>query len=201
MRELDRLRQKAASVAVAGLLSATGAAHAIDSLEAGGSLLSATHLIEVDTNTKISRQVRGFQNGGFETSQGQWVGFDRWYSTKWRDARLSWMTQVNRNFGLIWGFNTGERGEKYTIEPGLRLGFVVQGQPHRNGLLAVSASTTLGGRLREKTCTADYGDIGGVQTVNCRLAASVLAPSETLNYLLNVKPESTVQVTYRYFFD
>ncbi len=31
---------------------------------------------------------------------------------------------------------------------------------------------------------ADYGDIGGVQRVNCRLAATELEPKETLKYLL-----------------
>lgn len=59
-----------------------------------------------------------------------------------------------------------------------------------------------GGRLKEKTCSADYGEIGGVQTVNCRLAASTLQPAETLQYLMNEKPKQdmliSVKWTYRF---
>lgn len=169
-------------------------------LERGNSFLTSTYLIEVAQDTRLSLMVRGLRNGGFETSGGSWVGFDNWYSSSWHDTRLSWITQVSRNFGVIWGLSTGERAEKYTIDPGLRLGFLLQGQPSKQSLLSLSASTMLGGRLREKTCTADYGQIGGVQTVNCRLAASVLPPSETLNYLINEKPESSVRVQFKYSY-
>ena len=53
----------------------------------------------------------------------------------------------------------------------------------------------LGGTLHEKSCSADYGQIGGVQEVNCRLAASTLPPAETLRYLLNEKPYNHNQVS------
>ena len=38
-------------------------------------------------------------------------------------------------------------------------------------------------RMVGRPCTADYGAIGGVQAVNCRLAASQLDPAETLRHL------------------
>ncbi|MDO8887055.1 MAG: hypothetical protein Q7V16_00580 [Hydrogenophaga sp.] len=183
-------------VLVMASLAATAA-----SLDVGASFSSATYLIGVSQDNRLSRQVKGLQNGGFETSGGQWVGFERWYAPRWRDTKLTWMTQVNRNVGLTWGFSTGENAPKYSIQPGLQLGFIFQSQPHKNGYVAITGSTVVGGRLREKTCTANYGDIGGVQRVNCRLAASTLAPDTTLNYLINDKPESTLKVTYRYFFN
>lgn len=201
MAEL-RKRRRIGPLAIAlGLWAGSSPAHALATLQEGSSLGAATHLVEVAQNNRISRQVRGWQNGGFEAAGGQWVGFDRWYATHWRDTRLSWMTQINRHVGVIWGLSTGEKAPKYAIEPGLRLGFIVQAQPHRNAYVAVSGSTVMGGRLRERPCTADYGDIGGIQTVNCRLAATELEPAATLKYLYNVKPESTIQVSYRYFFD
>lgn len=169
-------------------------------LEQGHSLSRSTHLIEIAQDSRLSLMVRGLRNGGFETSGGSWIAFENWYSTNWHDTRLSWITQVNRNFGVIWGLSTGERAEKYTIEPGFRLGFLFQSQPSKQSLLTFSGSTMLGGRLKEKTCTANYGQIGGVQTVNCRLAASELAPSETLNYLFNEKPESSVHLRFKYFY-
>jgi len=67
-----------------------------------------------------------------------------------------------------------------------------------NSQLSLSVSVVLGGYLREKTCTADYGAIGGVQTVNCRLADSPLPPAETLIYLLDEPLGDLVSVTLRY---
>ena len=55
----------------------------------------------------------------------------------------------------------------------------------------LSALTVRGiawGDLNEQPCEGDYGDIGGVQTVNCRLAATFLAPEETLQYLAHAEP-------------
>jgi hypothetical protein len=52
----------------------------------------------------------------------------------------------------------------------------------------LSLTTTVGGNLTEKSCQADYGVLG-TYGVNCRLAASEMAPEETLKYLVNAKPE------------
>jgi len=60
------------------------------------------------------------------------------------------------------------------------------------------AATRFGGGLKEGTCVADYGDIGGVQSVNCRLAASELPPQETLKHLFNQAPHDRVTLNFRY---
>lgn len=178
---------------------AVGSVRAESMLGRGHSLLQSTYLVEVSQDTRLSLKARGMGIGGFESSEGQWVGFDRWYRSEWLDTRISWMTQVNKNLGLLWGFNTGERAEKYAIEPGLRLGFLLQTQPVPRGNLSLSASTVVGGRLRERPCTAQY-DLAGEQQVHCRLAASVLEPSQTLQYLANEKPETSVQIRYQFAF-
>ncbi len=64
----------------------------------------------------------------------------------------------------------------------------------------LSLTTTFGGKLTEKSCEADYGDLGSY-SVNCRLAASQMAPEETLKYLVNAKPESQhLWLNYRVTF-
>lgn len=176
------------------------AAQASNFLSTGHSFLQSTYLIEISQESPLSQKAKALSFGGFETSGGDWVGFGRRYSARWHDTRLSWMTQINPHFGVIWGLSSGERAEKYVISPGVRLGFLFQTQPAKNRFFTVSASTILGGRLQEKTCTADYGEIGGVQQVNRRLAASLLEPAETLKYLYNEKPESSLQVRYRLSF-
>ena len=52
--------------------------------------------------------------------------------------------------------------------------------------------------MKERACTADYGDIGGVEQVNCRLAASEMTPTETLKYLTNALPPDRHNVWVRY---
>jgi hypothetical protein len=98
------------------------------------------------------------------------------------------MTEINPNLGVIWGFSTGEKAEKYEISRSVTIGFAYSTQIDKTSFLSIRGTTILGGNLREKTCTADYGDIGGIQEVNCRLAASPLPPSETLMHLFNDKP-------------
>ncbi|MHC2793567.1 hypothetical protein ACVINZ_002579 [Mesorhizobium jarvisii] len=72
--------------------------------------------------------------------------------------------------------------------------------PNPNSTLSLSLTTTIGGKLTEKSCEADYGDFG-TYSVNCRLAASQMAPEETLKYLVNAKPESQhIWLNYRVTF-
>lgn len=158
------------------------------SLANGQSVLQSTFLLDARQGSELSERANAMRSGGFETSTGSSINFDQWYSTKWVDARFTWITQVDRHLGLIWGFSTGERGEKYRIEPSMKVGFAVQRQLDKSWNFSLTATTIFGGRLREKSCIADYGDIGGVQEVNCRLAASILAPEDTLQYLINEKP-------------
>lgn len=147
-----------------------------------------THLIELSQGSRLSNIVASAGTGGFETAHGSWISFNRWYRSNWTDARITWVTQMSPNVGLVWGASTGERAEKYTISPSLKLGLVFQAPVQKNAFISIKGTTILGGRLKEKSCVADYGEIGGVQEVNCRLAASPLEPSQTLTYNLNEKP-------------
>jgi hypothetical protein len=196
---LRALRAPAALLALPLLMPAPSAATDVQqilgqamvpslSLASGQTFWESTFFLDARQGTELSARANAMRSGGFEASTGQWVSFDRWYSTRWIDTRLTWMTQVHRDLGLIWGFSTGERGEKYRIEPSLRLGFTLQREIDRRWHWSLTAATTVGGRLREKSCVADYGEIGGVQAVNCRLAATPLAPADTLQYLVNQKP-------------
>ncbi|MCW3782195.1 hypothetical protein OM960_11400 [Defluviimonas sp. CAU 1641] len=157
-----------------------------------------TQLVDARAGTSLSDIARQLGTGGYELSDGSPVAFSDWYSSSWTDLRLTWVTQVSQNFGVYWGFGTGERGPKYEIEPSLKLGLIVLQPVSRNGMLSLSATTVIGGAFNEGTCTADYGAIGGTQTVNCRLAASVLPPEETLAYLVHEKPADRFELILRY---
>lgn len=159
------------------------------------SFIDSTYLIDLQQGSRLSEAAMGLGGGGFELAGGHLVSFSDWYKSKWTDASITWMTQVTPDFGVIFGFSTGERGKKYSINPSLKLGVLMQTQTGKNAFLSLRATTTLGGDLREKTCIADYGEIGGVQEVNCRLAASTIPPSETLKYLVNQKPYNRNQVS------
>jgi hypothetical protein len=162
----------------------------------------STSLIEVRQGTDLSSRVRGLKGQGFESSGGDPVDFSAWYSTHWTDLRVAWLTQLTSDTGLIWGMGTGERGAKYRITPSLKLGLIHQARLGRRTTFTLRATTTLGGRLREKACTADYGDIGGVQLVNCRLAASDMEPAETLRYLFNdtARDQRQVSIVFSHAF-
>jgi hypothetical protein len=160
--------------------------------------LANTYLIDIGQGSQLSQVMRASQTGGFETASGNWVSFMGWYSTKWTDSRLALMTQLTPWLGLIWGASTGEFGEKYTIDPSVKVGLVVRHDFAKNSSLSFKATTTLGGSLREKSCIADYGEIGGQQKVNCRLAATPLAPTDTLQYLYNMKPLNSYFLSLQY---
>lgn len=189
--------------AVAGVLLMQGLAHA-QNLPMYGfmayvpSSTQSTHLIGIQYGSALSRQVGGVRGQSYELSGGELVRFDRWYGTRWQDMQLTWLTELNPRLGVIWGFGTGERGPKYRIAPSMQLGFLYQQPLSKLSAWSVRATTRLGGRLREKTCIADYGDIGGVQAVNCRLAASELQPKETLKYLLDESPRDRWVLAVRY---
>lgn len=175
----------------AGLVAAASPARAYDALE-------ETSLVGIRQGTPLSDEVAKLGRGSYELSDGEVVDFRRWYGQNWIEMRVDFMTQLTENVGLLWGFGTGEWGEKYRIAPSLKLGLILQAQPTPLSSISVSFTSLFGGRLREKSCLADYGDIGGVQNVNCRLAASTLEPAETLKSLLNMKPPDRMWVGLRY---
>ena len=165
------------------------------------SLIPNTELADVSLGTGLSAMVQDESFGGYALSDGTYQSFEGWYSSDWKDLGIEWQTDLTPTFGLRWGMSTGEKGEKYQIEPSLTLGFVMTSVLSRNETLTFSASTRVGGNLTEETCIADYGEIGGVQTVNCRLAATPLPPSDTLQYLFNSAPPDRAELKLQYSFE
>jgi len=168
----------------------------------GATFRESTHLIDLRQGSYLSQKAGNLRAGGYELANGTPVSLNRWYDTQWKDVGATWMTQFTENVGLIYGVTTGERARKYTIAPSLKLGLVMQMQPAQNMVVSLRATTIMGGALNEKSCMADYGDIGGEQRVNCRLAASTLAPAETLNYLVRQRPlyRNEISVTFNWKF-
>lgn len=151
-------------------------------------LWDATSLIEFKQGSELSSRMSIFQGGGYELSGGTPLSLKNWYTPAFVDTRITYITQLHPRVGLIWGFSTGESAQKYTIDPSMKIGFALRHVIDNSSSLSFRATTIISGRLRESPCTADYGEIGGIQQVNCRLAASSLPPSETLQYLYNEKP-------------
>lgn len=161
-------------------------------------LLGSTHLIDIRVGSSASDAIRQAGDVSYELADGTPVDLRNWYRSEIPEISVEFLTELSENFGLIWGFRSGEDGEKYRITPGIKIGFIYQTRPTKNSMLSISLTTQLGSVLSEDNCTADYGDIGGVQTVNCRLAASTLPPEETLKYNLSARgrDESRVAVQY-----
>jgi len=162
------------------------------------SFTETTHLVDIRAGSDLTDKVRKISYGGYNLSDGTPVSFRKWYKSNWTDLSLTWITEINRNFGVYWGLSTGESGPKYRIQPGLKIGFLLQSEINRGGTISLSATTILAGLLTEETCIADYGAIGGVQTVNCRLAASTLPPADTLQHLFNDPPSDRIDMVLRY---
>ena len=164
------------------------------------SFAQSTHLIEIREESNLNQRARSLRDGNYETSGGDRIDFYKWYSPAIPEFHVSLLTQLSRNFGILWGFGTGERADKYTINPSMRIGFVLQNQFRKNQSLTLVGDTYLGGEMNEHSCVADYGDIGGIREVNCRLAASVLTPEETLDYLEYGKRSSSIRISYKLTF-
>ncbi len=159
-----------------------------------------TSLVDIHQGSPLSDRARGLGNGGYELQSGSWVSFNHWYSANWIDMHVDLLTQITDDTDILWGFGTGEEGEKYRIQPSFKFGFLTQTHPSANSILSFSLTSTIGGGLAEKPCQADYGDFG-TYAVNCRLAAGELSPEQTLKYLVNVRPESMhLWLNYRVTF-
>ena len=142
-----------------------------------------SRLVDLTNGGLNSDLVRSTSAGAFELSGGQQVDLQRWYSPSFPNLSATFLTEVSPNIGVIWGGAIGERGEKYTLGPTATLGVVFRTSIAHNLTVEMEMSGIYGGKLRERACRGDFGAIGGVQRVNCRLAASLLSPEETLDYL------------------
>lgn len=184
-----------AAIAVAVLAAPVGPARA----EAP---LAGTRLLDIRHGSARTEIVAEAARGGYELAGGKAVAFADWYTPAYPDMHVEFITPTGRNTGLIWGFSTGESGEKYRVAPGLKLGFAASLPLSRNATLAFSAVAVLGSDLSERRCRADFGEIGGTASVNCRLAASALAPEETLRHRFRMRgwDDSRVALSYELRF-
>lgn len=156
-------------------------------------LLDNAALVAISAGSPLSDMVRKLGSGGYELADGKFQSFAGWYDSRWRELNVTFLTELDQGFGLYWGLSSGERGAKYTIAPGAKLGFILQQSLAEDTTVTFSGLFSLWGRLKERPCIADYGEIGGLQQVNCRLAASPLPPSATLDYLLDESPPDWAQ--------
>jgi hypothetical protein len=190
---IPRPPARAAGVAVlAGLLSLAAPSAALE--------LEETYLLDVRLGSARADIARSLGNGGYELSDGTPIDFEDWYQPRLPEMTVMFLSQVSPRTGVVWGLSTGERGEKYRIDPGLWLGLVHRMPVGRNADVTFTAMSLVGGDFREDSCTADFGEIGGIATVNCRLAASRLRPEDTLDYLVREDGASETVVSIRYEF-
>ena len=159
-----------------------------------------TFLLDAYVGSYRSNVASNLSRGGYELSGGDFVDFRDWYTPQFPDTTFLFLKQIAPNFGIIWGASTGEIGEKYRIEPALQLGFVYQYILFENAVFSLKATYPFFGRMTEKTCTADYGELGGIQTVNCRLAADIIPPNETLDYLIRLRGETDAKFSISFSF-
>lgn len=161
-------------------------------------VLDNTAIVSVKQRSAMTIRAQQLAAGGYELSGGGLVSFVKWYEPKNPDLQFDFLTQFTPNFGLLWGFSTGEYGEKYTVQPAGKIGFIIQHEFNEKSRISFSMTRLVAGGLKEKPCTADYGEIGGVQSVNCRLAATTLEPSATLQYLANLPAADRTSVSVRF---
>ena len=179
------------AICLLGLLVTAGQTLAQD-------LSEVSRILSVQDDSGFSRLMAETSTKGYLLSDGTPVRFAPWYAAGWRELRVTTVTELGPQLGMLWGMGTGERAEKHRIEPSLRLGFVWALPARGRGAWTVMARTVIGGRLREERCSANFGAIGGTQEVNCRLAASAVPPPETLSRLYDRAPlgESMIELRY-----
>lgn len=153
------------------------------------------YITEINPHKKFLTPTR---SSGFELSNGRYFSLHRFYKNLRPDIRFDFLTRITSDAAFVWGISTGESGRKYHVTPTFRVGFIAQFSPSAASTISFNFGTAFGGRLREKSCIADYGAIGGVQEVNCRLAASVLPPAETLRFLWRERRPDETRVFLRY---
>lgn len=180
------------------LLSAISAAVFLGGQSQAHGFWEKTFLLDVSVGSSRSDIARGLRRGGFELADGTPIYFTDWYTPAIPDFNLKYLTTVTPDFGLIWGVSTGEKAEKYQINPGLWLGFLYREQISRNSNLSLSAVTLIGGNFRERMCVGDWPEFGGRQQVNCRLAATPLPPQDTLKFLVRERGIRETRATLRY---
>ena len=157
-----------------------------------------TFLLDLRAGSSRSDIAVILSRGGYELSDGTPIDFADWYIPRFPDFNIQFLTSLSSDFGIIWGFSTGERAEKYLIDPGLWLGFIYRHEITNQSEWTLSAATMLKGDFRERSCVGDWPLFGGKQRVNCRLAATPLPPSDTLDFLVRERGLRETRATLRY---
>jgi hypothetical protein len=146
-----------------------------------------TFLLDVYMGSNRTKIADALSKGGYELSSGEFVEFRDWYTPKSPDITLLLLKQVTPNFGIIWGVSKGEKGEKYRIYPALQLGFIYQYVPFEDAIFSIKATYPFFGNMVEKTCTADYGDLGSrlidFQSQKMTVAARATADRKVVAHL------------------
>jgi hypothetical protein len=171
-------------------------------LDSESTFLSKTQLIGLSFDGHNSAIVRQAARQGFELSTGKTADVARWYAPRFPNITAVFSTELGRGAALIWGGSLGEAGVKYTLSPSAVLGLSLRQSLGPRSAVHLQIYGQFGGALHETECIGDYGALGGLQKVNCRLAASVLPPDQTLGYLWNQPPslQTTVKLTYMFRF-
>lgn len=167
-------------------------------LGAQSSFWSQTDLRGLSFDGLNSHIVRSAAHEGFELSGGEYVDLSNWYSPEFPNISASFETQLRPNLSMIWGGSLGESGTKYTLGPSGMIGFAYRRPVGKSAIISLEMLSVFGGALRERSCTANYGSLGGVQAVNCRLAATTLSPKQTLQYLWDEPPTATTTLRIAY---
>lgn len=174
----------------------------VGSADADSAFLAQTQLVGLSFYGLNSGTVRQAARQGFELSNGTPADLAFWYSPQFPNISAVFATDLGRGVSLIWGGSIGERGPKYSLDPSGVVGILLRQPMGPRAELTFQVYGQFGGALRESPCLGDYGALGGIQAVNCRLAASILPPVETLGYLWNTAPtaQATAKLTYELRF-
>jgi hypothetical protein len=157
-----------------------------------------TFLLDLRMGSSRSDIAKNLARGGYELDDGTPIDLADWYTARAPDFNVKFLTSLNDDFGLIWGFSIGERGEKYRIDPGLWIGFIYRYEISNRSDWTLSAMSMLGGDFQERTCRAFYRTTGTFEMVNCRLAATPLPPQDTLRFLVRERGFRETRATLRY---
>lgn len=161
-------------------------------------IFEQTFLLDVNTTSIRSDIVRDLSIGGYELEGGAPVNFADWYTPKFPDLNVLFLSEINSSLAVTWGLSTGEKGKKYKIDPGIWLGFIHRVDLDRHSSVTLSARTLVEGRLKESSCVAFYSIIDSFEEVNCRLAASTLPPADTLTFLVDEVGFIDTSISIRY---
>jgi hypothetical protein len=174
--------------------------HATTEQASAQSLLQNTFLLDVRQGSGRSDLAARLSKGGYELEDGTPIDFATWYTPRMPELSIVFLTAITPRWGVTWGLSTGERGQKYRIDPGVWIGFVYRHEISKHSVISLSASTLLGGNFRERTCEAFYSVSQSFETVNCRLAATFLQPRDTLKFLETRSGRRETRASLRYEF-